>query len=236
MNKLKFMRRIHTDLFELFFPRYCAGCQNQLHHFENALCLHCLMMLPRASIHQLRENKLERLFWGRADVAMATAFLRMSRKGLTHRLVHELKYEGNKEIGQLLGTLFGQELSKIEVWKTVDLIVPVPLHPKKEQLRGYNQSYEIASGVSESMAVPTTKTAIKRKQFTETQTKKSRVERWKNVSDIFEINDSELANKQHILLVDDVITTGATIESCVLALTNNTSIKVSVAALAMPVR
>lgn len=230
------MRRIHTDLFELFFPRYCAGCQNQLHHFENALCLHCLMMLPRASIHQLRENKLERLFWGRADVAMATAFLRMSRKGLTHRLVHELKYEGNKEIGQLLGTLFGQELSKIEVWKTVDLIVPVPLHPKKEQLRGYNQSYEIASGVSESMAVPTTKTAIKRKQFTETQTKKSRVERWKNVSDIFEINDSELANKQHILLVDDVITTGATIESCVLALTNNTSIKVSVAALAMPVR
>jgi ComF family protein len=230
------MRRIHTDLFELFFPRYCAGCQNQLHHFENALCLHCLMMLPRASIHQLRENKLERLFWGRADVAMATAFLRMSRKGLTHRLVHELKYEGNKEIGQLLGTLFGQELSKIEVWKTVDLIVPVPLHPKKEQLRGYNQSYEIASGVSESMAVPTTKTAIKRKQFTETQTKKLRVERWKNVSDIFEINDSELANKQHILLVDDVITTGATIESCVLALTNNTSIKVSVAALAMPVR
>jgi ComF family protein len=194
------------------------------------------MMLPRASIHQLRENKLERLFWGRADVAMATAFLRMSRKGLTHRLVHELKYEGNKEIGQLLGLLFGQELKKIDEWKSVDLIIPVPLHPKKEQLRGYNQSYEIASGVSESMDVPTTKTALKRKHYTDTQTKKSRVERWQNVSDIFDINEHELNTSNHILLVDDVITTGATIESCVLALTNNKKIRVSVAALAMPVR
>ena len=236
MNKLKFMRRIHNDIFELFFPRYCAGCQNQLHHFENALCLHCIMMLPRASIHQLRENKLERLFWGRADVSMATAFLRMSRKGLTHRLVHELKYEGNKEIGQLLGTLFGQELKKIDEWKSVDLIIPVPLHPKKEQLRGYNQSYEIASGVSESMDVPTTKTALTRKHYTDTQTKKSRVERWQNVSEIFDINENELNTSNHILLVDDVITTGATIESCVLALTNNKKIRVSVAALAMPVR
>ena len=193
-------------------------------------------MLPRASIHQLRENKLERLFWGRADVAMATAFLRMSRKGLTHRLVHELKYEGNKEIGQLLGTLFGQELKKIDEWKSVDLIIPVPLHPKKEQLRGYNQSYEIASGVSESMDVPTTKTALTRKHYTDSQTKKSRVERWQNVSEIFDINENELNTSNHILLVDDVITTGATIESCVLALTNNKKIRVSVAALAMPVR
>lgn len=193
-------------------------------------------MLPRASLHQLRENKLERLFWGRADVAMATAFLRMSRKGLTHRLVHELKYEGNKEIGQMLGTLFGQELKKIEEWKSVDLIIPVPLHPKKEQLRGYNQSYEIASGVSESMAIPTSKTALTRKHFTETQTKKSRVERWKNVSDIFDINEDEINTSHHILLVDDVITTGATIESCVLALKNNKALRVSVAALAMPVR
>jgi ComF family protein len=194
------------------------------------------MMLPRASIHQLRENKLERLFWGRADVSMATAFLRMSRKGLTHRLVHELKYEGNKEIGQLLGTLFGQELKKIDEWKSVDLIIPVPLHPKKEQLRGYNQSYEIASGVSESMDVPTTKTALTRKHYTDSQTKKSRVERWQNVSEIFDINENELNTSNHILLVDDVITTGATIESCVLALTNNKKIRVSVAALAMPVR
>jgi ComF family protein len=194
------------------------------------------MMLPRALIHQLRENKLERLFWGRADVSMATAFLRMSRKGLTHRLVHELKYEGNKEIGQLLGTLFGQELKKIDEWKSVDLIIPVPLHPKKEQLRGYNQSYEIASGVSESMDVPTTKTALTRKHYTDSQTKKSRVERWQNVSEIFDINENELNTSNHILLVDDVITTGATIESCVLALTNNKKIRVSVAALAMPVR
>lgn len=193
-------------------------------------------MLPRALIHQLRENKLERLFWGRADVSMATAFLRMSRKGLTHRLVHELKYEGNKEIGQLLGTLFGQELKKIDEWKSVDLIIPVPLHPKKEQLRGYNQSYEIASGVSESMDVPTTKTALTRKHYTDSQTKKSRVERWQNVSEIFDINENELNTSNHILLVDDVITTGATIESCVLALTNNKKIRVSVAALAMPVR
>jgi len=150
--------------------------------------------------------------------------------------VHELKYEGNKEIGQLLGTLFGQELKKIDEWKSVDLIIPVPLHPKKEQLRGYNQSYEIASGVSESMAVPATKTALTRKQYTETQTKKSRVERWQNVNDIFEINEVELNNSNHILLVDDVITTGATIESCVIALKNKQAIRVSVAALAMPVR
>ena len=235
-GKTNAMQTLPTAFFELFFPRFCAGCDRPLHHFEKAVCLHCVMRLPRAAGHHYRDNKLEKLFWGRADVSMVTAFLRMPRKGLTHKLVHELKYKGNKEVGKLLGRLLGDELRHQGDWKEIDLILPVPLHPKKQQQRGYNQAQEIAIGVSESMAIPYSASILKRRHYTDTQTKKSRVDRWRNVNDIFHVSEKQLRAYRHVLLVDDVITTGATIEACVHALKAKAQITVSVAAVAMPVR
>jgi ComF family protein len=224
------------DFFHLSFPRYCAGCEKPLYFTEKALCVHCLLALPRARMHHERDNAIEKLFWGKADVAMATAFLRMSRKGMAHRLIHELKYDGNKAVGVQLGKLFGAELSRAHDWKTIDLIVPVPLHPLKELERGYNQSAMIAMGMSDTMRVKWRAHALKRNVHTASQTRRSRWERWQNVNDIFSL-DREIFNKtSHCLLVDDVITTGATIEACVNAVHQHFECKISVASLARPVR
>lgn len=224
------------NFIHLIFPRYCAGCEVPLAFKEQVICLYCLAKLPRAKIHDDRDNKIERLFWGRCDVYAATAFLRMSRKGLTHRLVHELKYENNPYVGTRLGKLFGDELNQLPLWRSVDAIIPVPLHPKKEALRGYNQSFEIAMGIGEVLKRPVHRHGLIRNIYTETQTKKSRMSRWENVEAIFKFNEYQLTKASHILLVDDVITTGSTIEACVHTLKQYSTAKISIASLAMPVR
>ncbi|MCC6600030.1 MAG: ComF family protein [Crocinitomicaceae bacterium] len=224
-----------ADFSYLFFPSYCAGCGYALYKNENTLCLKCLIALPRAGIHDFPGNKLEKIFWGRAHLESVSAFLYMPRHGMAHRLMHELKYRNNPELGVHLGKLFGLELSDSVRMNSFDAIIPVPLHPKKFQKRGYNQSACIAQGIAESLGSIVILDNLCRRTDTATQTKKSRYQRWENVSDIFAVERPEELAGKRLLLIDDVITTGSTIEGCAEVLKNIPGVILSVAALAIPV-
>lgn len=224
-----------ADFSNLFFPSYCAGCGNMLYKNEDSICIKCLAALPRTHLHDERNNKLEKLFWGRTDVKSASVFLRMPKRGLVHRLMHELKYHNNPELGERLGHLFGVDLAGSASMNTFDAVLPVPLHPRKELQRGYNQSACIASGIHEPLKAALSTGNLIRELHTSSQTRKSRYERWENVSEIFTVVKPELLEGKHVLLIDDVITTGSTIEGCAIALNQIPGLVLSVAALAMPV-
>lgn len=223
-----------TDLGALFFPKYCSSCNRNLMHFEKAVCMHCLTHLPRLQLHDERDNAVEKLFWGRIDVEAATAFLSMPRNGISHRLIHRLKYHGDQEVGERLGALFAHELLESERMKGIDVIVPVPLHPKKMHVRGYNQCDCIARGMAETLGAEISLNNLTRTHFSATQTRRGRISRWSNVKDIFWVREPEKFENKRILLVDDVITTGATIEACATALLKINGVQLSVGALAIP--
>jgi len=223
-----------TDLGALFFPKYCSSCNRNLMHYEKAVCMHCLTHLPRLQLHDERDNAVEKLFWGRIDVEAATAFLSMPRNGISHRLIHRLKYHGDQEVGERLGALFAHELLESERMKGIDVIVPVPLHPKKLHVRGYNQCDCIARGMAETLGAEISLNNLTRTHFSATQTRRGRISRWSNVKDIFWVREPEKFENKRILLVDDVITTGATIEACATALLKINGVQLSVGALAIP--
>jgi ComF family protein len=223
-----------TDLGALFFPKYCSSCNRNLMHYEKAVCMHCLTHLPRLQLHDERDNAVEKLFWGRIDVEAATAFLSMPRNGISHRLIHRLKYHGDQEVGERLGALFAHELLESERMKGIDVIVPVPLHPKKLHVRGYNQCDCIARGMAETLGADISLNNLTRTHFSASQTRRGRISRWSNVKDIFWVREPEKFENKRILLVDDVITTGATIEACATALLKINGVQLSVGALAIP--
>jgi ComF family protein len=208
------------------------ACGKSLFKYENCICTFCLYHLPKTNFHLAEDNPVSRLFWGKAQVYSAASMYFFYKKGRVQKLMHQLKYKGKKEIGIFLGNIYGKELSAAPLFKTVEFIIPVPMHPKKEKIRGYNQSEIIAIGLSQAMnAVTDTKTLIKSTK-TETQTKKSRFSRWENVKEVFEIRNYDHLENKHVLLVDDVITTGSTLESCILNLSKVSGIKISVASIA----
>ena len=220
----------------LFFPRCCEACGNQLVTQEEIICLSCQVKLPRARLHDQIDNRIERLFWGRADICAATAFLKMPRKSVVHHLIHELKYNNNKDIGVKLGKLLGQELQLSNRMNQFDVVIPVPLHPKKLAIRGYNQCDYIAEGISHVMMSEVSKDNLVRIKFNASQTRKKRFDRWENVESIFEIKFPEALKQKRVLLVDDVITTGSTIEACANTLNKIDGLQLFVASIAFPMR
>jgi len=203
-----------ADFFNLIYPRLCAACNQALLKEEYCICTSCQFKLPKTNFHLDKDNEVAKVFWGRIPVEMAAAYLKFSKKSKVQHLLHELKYKGNKEVGQFIGKLYGFELKEAPLFSGIDFIIPVLLHPKKLKKRGYNQSEWIAKGLSESMNIPLITEILYRNIDSQTQTKKTRYNRWENVGDIFSIKDTELVAGKNILLVDDVITTGATIEAC----------------------
>jgi len=199
---------------DLFYPRLCLGCSRNLFAHEEDICWACLYRLPRTRWHDMPDNPLERLFWGRMDVKAVTSLLYFTKSGVTQQLLHKLKYKGMQQVGIKLGNILGQELKRSERFAGLDLVLPVPLHPKKEHLRGYNQSMLIARGLGEALEVPANGQLVVRPHFTETQTRKGRYERWENVSEAFVCPRPDLLQQKKVLLVDDVLTTGATLEAC----------------------
>lgn len=214
-------------LLDLLFPRLCLACEAHLPPGKEIICLFCQHRLPRTDFHLLRENPFTERFWGRLPLQHASSLYHFNKGGRVQRLVHQLKYHHQPEVGYQLGLLHGRQLSVSPHYAQLDLIVPVPLHPKKQHLRGYNQSDCYARGLSEILKIPWSGTVLSRRMYTQTQTRKSREERLNNVEDAFELRQPDLIKGRHILLVDDVITTGATLEACGLHLLQAEGVKLS---------
>jgi len=221
-----------TDLFGLFFPNVCVACGRTLNRQEEVLCTSCLYKLPKTGFHMHKENLVAETFWGRVELHSATSFMFFSKKGKVQKLMHVLKYKGRKEVGVYLGMLFGKDLKESPLFNTVEMIIPVPLHPKKLRKRGFNQSVMIARGIGEALGIPVSTDNLVRTIYTSSQTKKSRYDRWQNVKGVFRVNNPEQFENKHLLVVDDVLTTGATMEACVHPLLEIPGTKVSVATLA----
>lgn len=216
------------DIIELFYPRICSGCGTPLQFGEEVICLNCHIKLPRTEFNFGTENPIEKLFWGRLPIKFASSFLYFRKTGLTQRLIHQLKYKGRHEIGFHLGYLFGQELGKSLIEIQPDYITTVPLHKNRIKERGYNQSDEIAKGLSQSSGIPFLPNLLLRNESTQTQTKKKRYNRWVNIENKFEIDLNIDIENKHIILLDDVITTGATMEACGKCILESNNTKLSI--------
>lgn len=213
----------------LIFPNLCVGCNGALLAAEHLICTTCIQNFPETHFHKQANNQLEQAFWGRIPLQQAFAFLTFKKEGIVQKLLHELKYSNNPEIGVLLGRMYGSKLRNDGVM--FDIVLAVPLHKSKQKLRGYNQSDCFAQGISESLASAHYTDVLIRKKSTETQTKKNRFDRWLNVDEVFTVKQNQLVQDKKILLVDDVITTGATIEACAQSLIKYTA-NLSVASIA----
>lgn len=224
------------DFIGLFFPRICYSCNNTLLQHEEVLCTFCLYQLPKTNFHLEEENHVFKNFWGRANISHATALYYFQKGSKVQHLIHQLKYKGKQEIGFYLGKTYGQDLLQSDFYKDVDIVIPVPLHPRKKRKRGYNQSESFAMGLASSMKISCDTKTLVRTTASQTQTKKSRFKRWENVKEIFAVKNIQHLQNKHILLVDDVITTGATIEACANKLFEIPGIKISVAAIACTVK
>ncbi len=225
-------RSILNDFLSLFFPNLCLACSEETPSPGSIVCVRCKAELPQTNFHLEKENPFTERFWGRISLHSAASLYYFSKGSSTQKLIHNLKYKGRKKVGIELGNTLGYLLKEAPLFRTVDLIIPVPLHPKKERKRGFNQSDLFAQGLSESMKIPWLKNGLKRKSFTETQTQKTRMERFENVLRVFEVEDEKALQGKHILLVDDVITTGATLEACALKILKVPDTRLSLATIA----
>ena len=213
----------------LFFPEVCASCGTLLLKGEETVCLSCRYLLPKTGYELNPLNPLARSFFGQMPFNMVTAEFFFSKGGRVQHLIHGLKYEGCKDNGIFLGRETGKSLKNAPPFRDVDCLVPIPLHPKKEKKRGYNQSRVIAEGINAETGIPIIDGCLVRKVHTATQTKKSREERWENVKDIFQVTDNQRLKNKHVLIVDDVLTTGATLLSAGKALIQVDGITISAA-------
>lgn len=227
------LKRIFAPLLHLVLPRLCAGCRQPLLEAESLLCLGCSLELPRAGFHDDGANEATMRLSGRLPFKKATAYLHFAEDSLAQHLIHLLKYKRRTAVGVLLGRALGEELRETAWARGVDLIVPVPLHPKKEAVRGYNQSALFAKGLSEILSIPTDDKCLRRTRPTESQTRKTRAERIENVAGAFAVRHHAQLEGKHILLVDDVLTTGATVEACAAAVLAVPGTSVSIATIAI---
>ncbi|MGQ7853113.1 ComF family protein [Pedobacter sp. WC2501] len=221
-----------SDLFGLLFPNLCNACGTALFRHEKLICLKCLYDLPFTDYHQYADNRVAKQLWGRLPLNAAMAMLYFRKGAKVQNLIHNLKYNGRTDVGVLLGNMLGERLKTATLYQDIDLVIPVPLHRKKYKSRGYNQSTFIAGGIAAQMGIGISEDHLIRKNATESQTKKSRYIRYENMRDVFKVNSPEDIIGKHVLLVDDVITTGATLEACANVLLAIGAIKVSIAALA----
>jgi len=226
------MLRLFNDFISLFYPQVCFACGNSLFSNEEVICTFCRYHLPRTDFHKNKENALAKSFWGRVNLENVSACFYFSKGGKVQHLMHQFKYNGRYEIGQYLGRLYGADLKQEPAYQDIEVVIPVPLHKSKLKKRGYNQSEKFAEGLAQAMEIETDTTTLIRTYASATQTRKSRFSRWENVKEIFMITSPEKVSGRHVLLVDDVITTGATIEACASHLLKIEGTRVSVASLA----
>ena len=222
-----------TNFISLVYPETCCACRRCLMAHEKHLCTVCRTLLPQTRFHKHKENQLSKIFWGRQHIETGTALYFFHKRGRVQRVIHQFKYKGNIELGHFLGTILGHNLAQSGLYSSVNCVIPVPLHPDKERKRGFNQSEIIARGIANSMKIECQTDLLIRRKHTETQTRKDRLQRWQNVCAVFDTPNPELLEHKSILLVDDVITTGATMEACIERLLLVNGVRVWIATLAI---
>ena len=224
---------IFDDFISLIYPKICIGCNQALLKHEECICTICKFHIPKTNHFIIKENNLKKLFWGKVEISRAAALYEFVKDSSLQKMIHALKYEENKEVGIYLGKQIAYEMESSLFFNSIDYIIPVPLHPKKEKLRGYNQSLCIANGIKEILKIKIDSNSLQRKINTESQTKKNKYSRWEKVGQVFELTNKNRLNNKHILLVDDVVTTGSTLESCITTLQQTEGIKVSIITIAI---
>jgi ComF family protein len=221
-----------NDFLHLFFPHVCIGCGSDILNTQDILCAKCIDDLPITGFIAAADNPVEKIFYGRMNIQCAGSAFYFNKNSVMQHAIIQLKYKNNKAAGIFLGKLLGWQIAQSTRFDDVDLIVPVPLNDKKFYKRGYNQAEIIAKGIASIWHKPVVANAIERVLFTETQTHKNRIDRWKTIEGVFNVNEPEAIANKHILLVDDVITTGSTLEACGHAILKILGIKLSIATIA----
>jgi len=221
------------SLVNLFFPKVCLACQGYLYDNEDIVCTSCRHDLPVTNFHLNNDPTVLKVFYGRATIENATSLLRFEKKGIAQHLIHQLKYKEHEEIGVLLGDWLGSELKTCEDYNNIDVVIPVPLHEKKLKTRGYNQVSKFAQQIAKSLNVEYADSVLLKVTNTSSQVNKKRFARWNHNEELFTINNSKSIEGKHILLVDDIITTGATLEACIHVLNQSKNIKISIATMAI---
>jgi len=211
---MKYVLSFLEDLIALFYPNTCIICRENLLKEEECTCTLCLYKIPKTDCFKHQENSVSKLFWGRVQLQNAVALYHFQKEGSVQKLIHELKYEGGKRTGIFLGKQLGYAIKESISFSDIDCIIPIPLHPKKEKLRGYNQSKYIAKGVHEILGIKVNTRSLIRTENTDSQTRKKRFSRWENMMNSFALKRVKEIKNTHILLIDDVVTTGATLEAC----------------------
>lgn len=221
-----------NDFLSLIYPRSCVCCSKLLIKDEEFICNYCFVNLPKSNFHKEPDSELDRVFEGRLPLKKAGSYLVFEKSGKVQKILHSIKYQRNQELAVKIGQWYGELLKENESIAKSDIIIPVPLHNKKLKERGFNQSEAFAKGLSQSLNIPVSVNNLVRTEYTSTQTRKSKIERWENVKDKFELQNLEEIQNKTILLVDDVITTGATIDACYEALQKANLFNVNVVSLA----
>jgi ComF family protein len=228
-------KEIKESLLHLLFPNVCAGCGNDRIRGNSLLCPRCMYSMPQTNFEQYTGNPVEKKFWGRLQLVSGTARYYFTRESLMQQLMHEFKYRGNTDLGLQLGKFMGAGLLQSGRF-IVDALVPLPLFASKEKRRGFNQATILCDGIAGMLKVPVLTGIISRSAYTDTQTKKGRIDRWLNLEGKFVINDPSIITGKHVLLIDDVVTTGATLEACGSELLNVPGVQLSIATLCYAVR
>lgn len=220
------------SILNLFYPKTCLACESITSDNEQLICSTCKENMAETYFHTYTNNPIEKIFYGRIEINRAAALFFFEKDGLVQNLIHQLKYKGQKKVGHELGLIYAHKLIDSNTFPTPDIIVPVPLHQKKLLERGYNQSLWFGKGLSEGLNIPINDTVLFRHTKSDSQTKKGRYKRWENVKGIFAVQNLQLLEGKHLLLVDDTITTGSTLEACIKALKTIPDIQVSVLTIA----
>lgn len=226
------LKHLFTDAMHLFFPHNCLGCGSDLLSEKSVLCLRCISRLPYTGFENIENNPIENIFRGRSDLKAAASTFYFNKGHLVQQFIHQLKYKSNFEVGEYMGALMGKTLLESGRFSNIDYLVPLPLSAEKEFKRGFNQAAIICNGIATAMQVPVLTGNVIRNRYTDTQTKKHRAERWQNVEGSFDVKKPTTLHGKHILLIDDVITTGATLEACVQSMQTIPGISISIATIA----
>ena len=232
-SKPNYFNTLLTDFIAIIYPEICIGCRNALKQSEHMLCLPCAIDMPKTNYANHPNNSLEKLFWYKTKIEQAASIYFFSKKSRIQHMIHEFKYRGNQDAAIFLGEKMGHALLESSRFKDIDCIIPVPLHIKKLRIRGYNQAELLAIGMSNILKIPVVTNVLIRDTHNATQTNKGLFNRWSNVKTIFKIKQPKKIENNHILLVDDVITSGSTIEACANQILMTPYTKVSIVSLAI---